>query len=59
MNTYNNKRISENDIIEIESWLMYAHKNFNEETLTQKQLDILLKMRNSIKTNSKPKIKKN
>lgn len=58
MNTYNNRRISENDIIEIESWLMYAHKNFNEETLTQKQLDILLKMRNSIKTNSKPKIKK-
>lgn len=58
MNTYNNRRISENDIIEIESWLMYAHKNFNEETLTQKQLDILLKMINSIKTNSKPKIKK-
>lgn len=58
MNTYNNRKISESDIVEIESWLMYAHKNFNEETLTQKQLDILLKMINLIKLNSKPKIKK-
>ncbi len=58
MNTYNSKRISENDIIEIESWLMYAHKDFNEGTLTQKQLEILSKMVNSIKSNPKPKNKK-
>lgn len=60
MNTYNNNRktITENDIIEIESWLMNAHRDFNKETLTKSQLNILLKFINLIKPDSKPKIKK-
>jgi hypothetical protein len=55
MNTYSNKKITESDIINLESWLMYAHKNFNEETLTLKQQELLSKMINLIKPNKHKK----
>ena len=59
MNTYNNKRITETDIIELESWLMYAHKDFYNGNITPKQQELLSKMVNLIKPNKqKPKLNK-
>ena len=58
MNTYNNKRITETDIIELESWLMYAHRDFYDGNMTPKQQEILTRMINFIKPN-KQKLKSN
>lgn len=53
MNTYNNKRITENDIIELESWLMYIHKDYNNGNIEPKQQEILSKMVNLIRPQNK------
>lgn len=53
MNTCNNRRITERDIIELESWLMYSHRDFNNGNITPKQEDVLSKMINFIKPKKK------
>lgn len=59
MNTYSNKKITESDIIELESWLMYAHKDFISGDITSTQKDILSRMISSIKLKKeKPKFNK-
>lgn len=57
MNTYNNRKITETDIIELESWLMYAHRDFNSGNITLKQQEILSKMINFIKPSNNQKTK--
>lgn len=59
MNTYNNRRITETDIIELESWLMYIHRDYNNGNIEPKQQEILSKMVNLIRPQNKnPKFKK-
>ena len=60
MNTYNNStKITETDIIELESWLMYAHKDFNSGNIDPRRLEVLSRMINSIKPKKrKPKLNK-
>jgi hypothetical protein len=60
MNTYNNnEKITENDIIELESWLMYAHKDFNSGNIDPRHLEVLSRMINSIKPKKRnPKFNK-
>jgi len=57
MNTYNNKKLTESDIIELESWLMYAHKDFLNGNITPRQQELLSKIIDTIKPVNKRKSK--